>query len=89
MSRPSSTATKAQVSKVFRCNYSSIPVATFTEQVGDEEFSLLDRNMSFFKDIWELDKYVAESVLVDGMKLAWPSLSVLVAATPAQCDLLR
>ena len=79
MSRPSSTATKAQVSKVFRCNYSSIPVATFTEQVGDEELSLLDRNMSFFKDIWELDKYVAESVLVDGMKLAWPRVSVAQA----------
>ena len=45
----------------------------------DDDFTVLDKQMDFFVDLWKADPYVSESVLAAGLQKAFPNATVSIA----------
>lgn len=76
----SSSSTATSVAKVFRSNFHSLAGNTF----GDEFDACLEKNLDFFVDLWEEDRYVSEKTLKDAIKLVWPKLEMLLVIQHAK-----
>ena len=75
--KPRCESTASDLCKVFKCNYSAVPVSEFSFK--DDDFTVLDKQMDFFVDLWKADPYVSESVLAAGLQKAFPNATVSIA----------
>ena len=69
-----SSANAKQICKVFKSTFGEVKLDTFSMDIDE----CLSRHTDFFEDLWNKDKYVAQSVLEGGLKLAFPGLDKLV-----------
>ena len=75
--KPRCESTASDLCKVFKCNFSQVPVSEFTFK--DDDFTVLDKQLAFFVDLWKVDPYVSESVLAAGLQKAFPNATVATA----------
>ena len=75
--KPRCESTASDLCRVFKCNYSAVPVSEFSFK--DDDFTVLDKQMDFFVDLWKADPYVSESVLAAGLQKAFPNATVSIA----------
>ena len=72
MARPHSSSDPKSLAKLFRCHYQTMDCNVFAEDFEP----CLERHSDFFVDLWQHDKYVAESKLQASVKLVWPKMDI-------------
>jgi len=72
MARPASLSDPKPLAKLFRCHYKQMDCNVFAEDFEP----CLEKHTEFFLDLWQHDKYAAESKLQASLKLVWPKMDI-------------
>ena len=69
--KPKCEVTASQICKVFKYHFTELPSGLTLK--SDEDFTVLEKHMDFFVELWKTDPYVSENVMSAGLHKAFPA----------------
>ena len=83
--KPKCEVTASQICKVFKYHFTELPSGLTLK--SDEDFTVLEKHMDFFVELWKTDPYVSENVMSAGLHKAFPAATQ--ASTKAAAKAIR